>query len=170
MRHEWTETEAYPGESFLCVATDEADPVSANPRAMHLYTREMPAGCEILRLAAERDTLKAGFLDELTRAANRYMVESLAEIREALQRLALWEPRKDGRGGTRGSAVAAIEKAVALEDRVLALEEENRRLREGLGVVSSFGGGTTYPDGEPHRAKCSRCDAPLKLTPPEFAA
>lgn len=69
-------------------------------------------------------------------------------------------------GRVRELETASYDNTVDAVEKLVALEEENRRLREGLGIASSFGGGATCPDGEPHRAKCSRCDAPLRFAPP----
>lgn len=188
MGHEWKATEF--GEVVTdSVEQDERGSIQFYRNGSRRYDSleceidEESAGREILRLAARVRELEAA-PDGLV--AYNYITEGHRRLREALQAARLWRPRADGQGGAIDCAVEALARLAVLEEenarlraafpdlemlrRADRLEEENRRLREGLGIASSFGGGTTCPDGEPHRAKCSRCDAPLKLTPPGSAA
>lgn len=123
---------------------------------------------EVLRLAARVRELEGEETAEKLEAVIHALADALVDRDRLLhgvrKRLGLGDPPDEE------FSIIRDQTFVQLERRIAALEEENRRLREGLGIASSFGGGTTCPDGEPHRAKCSRCDALLKLTPPGSAA
>lgn len=120
MRHEWIgddgHTWAADSELACLVDGEPADAQSCD---------EWPD--EMLRLAA-----RVRELEELTggEASNRYVVDSLRKIREALRAAGLWRARADGQGGTGDCAVEAVARIAALEADLATSREFHRRAVE----------------------------------------